>query len=313
MASSSLVTGGAGFIGSSIVRALLARGDRVRVIDNFFSGKRENLAEVAGDIELIEGDLRDEAAVARACEGVDLIFHHAAIPSVPRSLADPISSNDANITATLKLLWTAKKAGVRRLVYAASSSAYGDTPTLPKVETMRPAPLSPYAVSKLASEHYCQVFAGAYGLETVCLRYFNVFGARQDPQSEYAAVIPRFVTAGLQGKGVTIFGDGTQSRDFCYIDNNIEANMAASTAPAADVSGRVFNVACGAATTLNDVVRIIGDIVGHAIPVTYAPGRVGDVKHSLADITAARSQLGYRGAITFEEGLKRTVAWYAAR
>ncbi len=313
MATSSLVTGGAGFIGSSIVRALLARGDRVRVIDNFFSGKRENLAEVAGDIELIEGDLRDEAAVARACEDVDLIFHQAAIPSVPRSLADPISSNDANITATLKLLWTAKKAGVRRLVYAASSSAYGDTPTLPKVETMRPAPLSPYAVSKLASEHYCQVFAGAYGLETVCLRYFNVFGARQDPQSEYAAVIPRFITAGLQGKGVTIFGDGTQSRDFCYIDNNIEANLAASTAPAADVSGRVFNVACGAATTLNDVVKIIGEIVGHVIPVTYAPGRVGDVKHSLADITAARSQLGYRGAITFQEGLKRTVAWYAAR
>src|SRR5688572_2721934 len=313
MASSSLVTGGAGFIGSALVRALLARGDRVRVIDNFFSGKRENLAEVAGDIELIEGDVRDEAAVARACEGIDLIFHEAAIPSVPRSLADPLSSNDANITATLKLLWAAKKAGVRRLVYAASSSAYGDTPTLPKVETMRPAPLSPYAVAKLASEHYCQVFAGAYGLETVCLRYFNVFGARQDPQSEYAAVIPRFVTAGLQGKGVTIFGDGTQSRDFCYIDNTVEANMAASTAPAADASGRVFNVACGAATTLNDVVKIIGGIVGHAIPVTYAPGRVGDVKHSLADITAARSQLGYRGAITFEEGLKRTVAWYAAR
>jgi len=313
MATSSLVTGGAGFIGSSIVRALLARGDRVRVIDNFFSGKRENLAEVAGDIELIEGDVRDEAAVARACEGVDLIFHQAAIPSVPRSLADPISSNDANITATLKLLWQAKKSGVRRLVYAASSSAYGDTPTLPKVETMRPAPLSPYAVSKLASEHYCQVFAGAYGLETVCLRYFNVFGARQDPQSEYAAVIPRFVTAGLRGLGVTIFGDGTQSRDFCYIDNTVEANMAASTSPAADVSGRVFNVACGAATTLNDVVKIIGGIVGHDIPVTYAPGRVGDVKHSLADITAARSQLGYRAAVTFEEGLKRTVAWYAAR
>ena len=178
---------------------------------------------------------------------------------------------------------------------------------------MSPAPLSPYAVGKLAGEHYCQVFAGAYGLETVCLRYFNVFGARQDPKSEYAAVIPRFVTAGLQGKGVTIFGDGTQSRDFCYIDNNIEANLAASTAPAADVSGRVFNVACGAATTLNDVVKIIGNIVGHEIPITYAPGRVGDVKHSLADITAARSQLGYRGAISFEEGLKRTVAWYAAR
>jgi UDP-glucose 4-epimerase len=313
MPTSSLVTGGAGFIGSSLVRALLARGDRVRVIDNFFSGKRENLAEVAGDIELIEGDVRDEAAVARACAGVELIFHQAAIPSVPRSLADPISSNDANVTATLKLLHTAKKMGARRVVYAASSSAYGDTPTLPKVETMRPAPLSPYAVSKLAGEHYCQVFASAYGLETVCLRYFNVFGARQDPASEYAAVIPRFVTAGLAGKGVTIFGDGLQSRDFCYIENTVEANLAASTSPAANVSGRVFNVACGEATTLNDVVRLVAEIVGHTIPVTYAPARVGDVKHSLADITAARSQLGYKAAITFQEGLKRTVAWYAGR
>jgi nucleoside-diphosphate-sugar epimerase len=313
MATSSLVTGGAGFIGSSLVRALLARGDRVRVIDNFFSGKRDNLAEVAGDIELIEGDVRDEAALARACAGVELIFHQAAIPSVPRSLADPISSNDANVTATLKLLHTAKQSGVRRVMFAASSSAYGDTPTLPKVETMRPMPLSPYAVSKLAGEHYCQVFAGAYGLETVCLRYFNVFGARQDPASEYAAVIPRFVTAGLTGKGVTIFGDGTQSRDFCYIDNTVEANMAASVSPAADVSGRVFNVACGAATTLNDVVRLIGEIVGRSIPVTYAPGRVGDVKHSLADITAARSQLGYRAAISFPEGLRRTVDWYKSR
>jgi UDP-N-acetylglucosamine 4-epimerase len=313
MSSSCLVTGGAGFIGSSIVRALLARGDRVRVIDNFFSGKRENLAEVAGDIELIEGDVRVEADLERALAGVDVVFHQAAIPSVPRSLVDPIASHDANATATLKLLYTAKKAGVRRVVYAASSSAYGDTPTLPKIETMRPAPLSPYAVSKLAGEQYLAVFAGAYGMETVSLRYFNVFGPRQDPKSEYAAVIPRFVTAGLRGEGVTIYGDGTQSRDFCFIENTVEANMGASTAPAADVSGRVFNVACGAATTLNDVVHLLGDLMGKKIEINYVPGRVGDVKHSLADISEARSRLGYRAAVTFQDGLKRTLAWYSER
>jgi UDP-glucose 4-epimerase len=313
MPSSYLITGGAGFIGSSIARALVSRGDKVRVLDNFFSGKRENLADIAGDIELIEGDIRDQATTARACAGVEVVFHEAAIPSVPRSLADPMSSNDANVTGTLNVLHEAKKAGVRRVVYAASSSAYGDTPVLPKVETMRPAPLSPYAVSKLAGEHYCAVFAGAYGLETVALRYFNVFGARQDPKSEYAAVIPRFVTAGLAGQGVTIFGDGTQSRDFCYIDNTVEANLAAASAPAAGASGRVFNVACGAATTLNDVVRLISENLKKQIPVTYAPGRVGDVKHSLADIAAARAGLGYKGAISFEEGLRRTIAWYAER
>jgi nucleoside-diphosphate-sugar epimerase len=313
MPSSYLVTGGAGFIGSSIARALLKRGDKVRVLDNFFSGKRENLAEVAADIDLIEGDIRDAATVARACAGVEVVFHEAAIPSVPRSLADPISSNDVNIAGTLTVLHEAKKAGVRRLVYAASSSAYGDTPTLPKVETMRPAPLSPYAVGKLTGEHYCAVFAGAYGLETVSLRYFNVFGARQDPKSEYAAVIPRFVTAGLAGQGVTIFGDGTQSRDFCYIDNTVEANLAAASAPAASASGRVFNVACGAATTLNDVARMIGEHLKRPLAITYAPSRVGDVKHSLADIAAARTALGYRGAISFEEGLRRTIAWYAER
>jgi nucleoside-diphosphate-sugar epimerase len=311
--SSCLVTGGAGFIGSSIVRALLARGDKVRVIDNFFSGKRENLAEVAGDIELLEADVRDDAALERALAGVELVFHEAAIPSVPRSLVDPISSNEANATATLKVLHHAKKAGVRRVVYAASSSAYGDTPTLPKVETMRPAPLSPYAVSKLAGEHYCQVYAGAYGLETVSLRYFNVFGPRQDPASEYAAVIPRFVTAALAGGGVTIYGDGTQSRDFCFIENTVEANLLAGSAPADKVSGRVFNVACGEATTLNQVVELLGGIVGAKIPVTYAPGRVGDVKHSLADITEARTRLGYAGAVTFVEGLRRCVTWYAER
>jgi nucleoside-diphosphate-sugar epimerase len=311
MASSCLVTGGAGFIGSSLVRALLARGDRVRVIDNFFSGKRENLEEVAADVEIVEGDIRDGGALGRALDGVEIVFHQAAIASVPRSLKDPIASHDVNASGTLDLLAAAKRAGIRRLVYAASSSAYGDTPTLPKVETMRPAPLSPYAVSKLTAELYCQVFAGAYGLETVCLRYFNVFGPRQDPASEYAAVIPRFVTAALAQRGVTIYGDGTQSRDFCYIDNTVEANLAASVAPAA--SGRVFNVACGLATTLNDVVAIIGQIVGHPVEITYAPGRVGDVKHSLADIGAARQALDYRAAVSFREGLERTVSWYAGK
>jgi len=311
MPSSYLVTGGAGFIGSSIARALLARGDKVRIIDNFFSGKRENLADIAKDIELIEGDIRDRATTARACAGVEVVYHEAAIASVPRSLADPVSSNEANVSGTLNVLHEAKKAGVRRVVYAASSSAYGDTPTLPKIETMIPSPLSPYAVSKLAGEHYCQVFAGAYQLETVCLRYFNVFGARQDPKSEYAAVIPRFVTAGLAGEGVTIFGDGLQSRDFCYIDNTVAANLAAAAAPAASASGRVFNVACGAATSLNDVVKLISDNLGRPIPITYAPARVGDVKHSLADIAAARAGLGWQAAISFEDGLRRTIDWYA--
>jgi UDP-glucose 4-epimerase len=313
MSKTCLVTGGAGFIGSGIVRALLSRGDKVRVLDNFFSGKRENLAEVAGDIELIEGDIRSEADLERALAGVELVFHEAAIPSVPRSLVEPLQNHEANATATLKLLIAAKKAGVRRVVYAASSSAYGDTPTLPKIESMRPSPLSPYAVSKLAGEHYCQIFATAYGLETVALRYFNVFGARQDPKSEYAAVIPRFITAALAGQGVTIFGDGEQSRDFCYIDNTVEANLKAGDAPAAKVSGQMVNVACGAATTLNQVVGLLGEITGKKIPVAYEPARVGDVKHSLADITEAKTRLGYAGAISFREGLERTVKWYAAK
>jgi UDP-glucose 4-epimerase len=309
MASSYVVTGGAGFIGSAIVRALLARGDRVRVLDNLSTGRRSNLAEVANDIEFLEGDVRDESALARALEGVEVVFHEAAIPSVPRSLVDPIGSHDSNATATLKLLHQAKKSGVRRVVYAASSSAYGDTPVLPKVETMAPAPLSPYAVSKLAGEYYLQVYAGAYGLETVSLRYFNVFGPRQDPASEYAAVIPRFITAALAGKGVTIYGDGTQSRDFCFIDNTVEANLAAASAPGA--SGKVFNVAVGTATTLNEVVKQLEPLLGHPIPITYAPRRVGDVMHSLADIEAARRVLGYRGAIDFAEGLRRTLEWYS--
>jgi nucleoside-diphosphate-sugar epimerase len=282
---SCLVTGGAGFIGSSIVRALLERGDEVRVLDDFSSGKRENLADVAADVAVIEGDVRHEADLARALAGVELVFHQAAIASVPRSLVEPVTNHDVNATATLKLLLEAKRAGVRRVVYAASSAAYGDEPTLPKVETMPPAPLSPYAVSKLSGELYCQIFASAYGLETVALRYFNVFGPRQDPASEYAAVIPRFITAALAGRGVTIFGDGEQSRDFCFIDNTVAANLLAASAPAAAVSGRSVNVACGAATTLNELVGLLGDILGRRVPITYEPARVGDVKHSLADIS----------------------------
>jgi nucleoside-diphosphate-sugar epimerase len=305
-----LVTGGAGFIGSSLARALLERGGSVRILDNFFSGKRENLADLSTRIDLIEGDILDEGILSRAMKGVEVVFHQAAIPSVPRSMAAPLASHDANATGTLRVLERARQAGVRRLVYAASSSAYGDTPTMPKVETMRPLPLSPYAAAKLAGEQYCQVYARAYGLETVCLRYFNVFGPRQDPLSEYAAVIPRFITAGMAGKTLTIHGDGTQSRDFCFIDNTVEANIKAASAPASEASGRVFNVACGAATSLNDVVAQIGEILGKRLDVQHGPARPGDVKHSLADISEARQRLGYAAAIPFAEGLRRTARWY---
>jgi UDP-glucose 4-epimerase len=312
-ASSCLVTGGAGFIGSSLVRALLARGDRVRVLDDFSTGNLENLSEVASDIEIHEGDVRDNAALGPALAGVELVFHQAAIPSVPRSLADPLFNHDVSATGTLKLLVAAQRAGVRRVIYAASSAAYGDAPTLPKVETMRPAPTSPYAVGKLTGEHYCQVFASAYGLETVCLRYFNVFGPRQDPASEYAAVIPRFITGALAGRGLTVYGDGTQSRDFCFIDNVAEANLLAGSAGAGDVSGHVLNVACGVSTSLNDLIRILGEALGRRIAVTYAPARVGDVKHSLGDIQEARVRLKYTGDVPFQEGLRRTVEWYRTR
>jgi UDP-N-acetylglucosamine/UDP-N-acetyl-alpha-D-glucosaminouronate 4-epimerase len=305
-----LVTGGAGFIGSSLVRALVSRGDRVRVLDNLSTGKRHNLAEVAGDVELIEGDLRDEGLLDRALVETELVFHEAAIASVPRSLAEPLENHAVNATGTLRLLDAARRAGVRRLVYAASSSAYGDSPVTPKLETMAPAPLSPYAVSKLAGEHYCHVYAGAFGVETVCLRYFNIFGPRQDPKSEYAAVVPRFVTAALAGQGVTIFGDGTQSRDFCHVNNVVDANLLAGAAPAEAVSGRTFNIGCGASISLNDLVRIIGAALGRTVAVTYAPPRAGDVKHSAADISAARAGLDYHPRVSLEAGLQSTIAWY---
>jgi len=308
MARKVLITGGAGFIGSHLARALEARDHSVRVLDDFSSGKRANLADLEGRVEIVEGSVLDEATLERAMDGVEIVYHEAAIPSVPRSIAAPMASHQANATGTLNVLEVARRKSVRRVVYAGSSSAYGETPTLPKVETMATAPLSPYAVSKLAGEHYCQVYARAFGVETVVLRYFNVFGPRQDPNSQYAAVIPRFVTAALEGRRPVIFGDGTQSRDFCYIDNVIEANLLA--ADAREASGKVFNVACGRATDLNQVVKLIAGALNTPLDPTYETGRVGDVKHSLADISAARKILGYSAAISFEDGLQRTIEWY---
>ena len=310
MARTVLVTGGAGFIGSSLARVLVRRGDQVRVLDDFSSGKRQNLDDIAARIEVIEASILDEATLRRAAAGVDVIFHQAALPSVPRSLNAPLPSHEANATGTLRVLEAARAERVRRVVYAGSSSAYGDTPVLPKVETMVPRPLSPYAVSKLTGELYCQMYARTFGVETVVLRYFNVFGPRQDPTSQYAAVIPRFVTAALAGEQPVIFGDGSQSRDFCFIDNVVDANLRAAEAPGPEVSGRVFNIACGTATDLNTVVRLVGELTGKPLQARYQPPRAGDVKHSLADIEQARAGLGYQPQVLFPEGLARTVAWF---
>jgi UDP-glucose 4-epimerase len=303
-----LVTGGAGFIGSHLVRRLLREGYRVRVLDDFFSGKRDNLADTIEDIELIVGSMADQEVATRATAGVDTVLHQGAIPSVPRSVRDPLASNHANVTGTLTMLTAARDAKVRRFVYAASSSAYGDTPTLPKVETMPTDPRSPYAAAKLAGENYCKSFYRVYGLETVCLRYFNVFGPRQDPNSEYAAVIPKFILAMLEGRPITIQGDGEQSRDFTYIDNNVEGNLLAMYASGAP--GEVFNLACGERFTLNQMVQNLSEIMGIAPQIEYLEGRTGDVKHSLADITKARTILGYNPGVSFREGLARTVEYF---
>jgi len=303
-----LVTGGAGFIGSNIVHTLVARGESVRVLDNFSTGREVNLEAVKDRIDLRRGDITDLAAVRAAMEGIDYVLHEAAIPSVPRSVEKPIESDRANVLGTLHVLVAARDAKVRRVVYAASSSAYGETPTLPKVETMAPDPLSPYALQKLAGERYCRVFWLNYGLETVSLRYFNVFGPRQDPQSQYAAVIPRFVNAYLDGVPATVYGDGEQSRDFCFIENTVEANLLACTAP--DVAGRTFNIACGERVSLLGVLDTLAEILGRRIPPRHEPARTGDIKHSLADISAARQALGYGARIKFAEGLRRTVDWY---
>ena len=313
-----LVTGGAGFIGSNIVEALLRRGEEVVVLDDFSTGRRANLEEVmrtrpAGGSgpRVIEGDIRDLATAREAMRGVTHVLHQAALPSVQRSVEDPLASHAVNVTGTLNLLVAARDEGARRFVYASSSSIYGDTPTLPKVEGMTPAPLSPYAVTKLAGEYYCQVFHGLYGLETIALRYFNVFGPRQDPASQYAAVVPNFVKAATSGRPPTIFGDGRQSRDFTYIDNAVEANLkACEAAPAA--AGRAYNVACGASATLLELLRVLEGITVTPIRPVHAEPRPGDVRHSLASIEEARRHLGYKGSVGLEEGLRRTVAWFGA-
>jgi UDP-glucose 4-epimerase len=301
-----LVTGGAGFIGSSIAEALLAKGEGVRVLDDFSSGRRENLEGLSGRIELIEGSILDADAVARAARGVEVVFHEAAIPSVARSVDAPRASVEVGVQGTTVVLDVARHAGVRRVVFAASSAAYGDTPTLPKVETMEPRPLSPYAVSKLAAEHLMRVFAGLYGLETVSLRYFNVFGPRQDPKSEYAAVIPKFVTAALRGERPQVFGDGEHTRDFCYIDNAVSANLLAATTTR-KLKGEVVNVACGQRTSLNRLLSIVGELVGTKIEARYGPPRAGDVRDSLADIRAAHELLGYEPRVDVRQGLERTI------
>src|SRR6266849_3464981 len=305
-----LVTGAAGFIGSSLVRALLERGEQVRGIDNFDTGRRENLSEVLNRMDFREADILDLDAMHKACQGGDYVLHQAAIPSVPKSVLDPLGSNRANVDGTLNVLVAARDAKVKRVVYAASSSAYGDTPTLPKHEAMTPNPISPYAVAKLASELYMVSFYRCYGLETVCLRYFNIFGPRQDPSSEYSGVLAKFITLMLRGEQPTIFGDGEQSRDFTYVDNAVEANLLACEAPASEAAGKVFNVATGRRITLNETVKMLQGLTSYSGEAKYAPERGGDIKHSLADISKAEVHLRYRPKVNFEEGLRRTVDWY---
>ncbi len=301
-----LVTGGAGFIGSNLARAIVAGGDRVRVLDTFLTGRRENLADVP-DVETIEVDVRDLEGLKAAMVGVDRVFHQAAVPSVARSLRDPVASNESNVSGTLNVLLAARELGVRRVVCASSSSVYGDTPTLPKVETMAPSPLSPYAVTKLTGEYYGAVFHRLFGVEAVSLRYFNVFGPHQDPSSEYAAVIPKFIALMRRGERPMIHGDGSQSRDFTYVDNVIQANLLAADAHA--VGGEVFNVACGQRYTLLDLIRRLNSVLGTSIEPEHGDPRPGDVKHSLADIAKARDRLSYEPLVSFEEGLERTIAW----
>lgn len=305
-----LVTGGAGFIGSNIVERLVGEGHAVRVLDDLSSGKLENIAPFGDKVELIQGDLRDVDTVKRAVADIDVIMHQAALPSVQRSVENPILSNDINISGTLNLLNAARLAKVNRVIYAASSSAYGNQPVPVKTENLLPMPLSPYAVAKLTCEYYLQAFHECYGMETIALRYFNVFGPRQDPNSEYSAVIPLFITKCLRGESPTVYGDGEQSRDFTYVSNNVSANLLAAQADAATVSGKVFNIACGHSYTLLQLLDEINAILGTDIKPIMAPPRTGDVRHSLADITRAEKAIGYKVEVDFKEGMKKTVEAY---
>jgi nucleoside-diphosphate-sugar epimerase len=305
-----LVTGGAGFIGSHLVERLLQAGHEVRLLDSFVTGQRENVAHL-GAAEVVEGDVQSFERVHHASRGCDVVLHQAALPSVPRSIADPLMTNVVNVTGTLNVLLAARDNEVRRVVYASSSSVYGSNPELPKTESLLPEPFSPYSVSKLAGEGYCRAFKHVYGLESVVLRYFNVFGPRQNPRSQYSAVVPRFVGAALEGRRPTIFGDGEQSRDFTFVENVVDANLLAMSRPAA--AGQIINVACGRRITLNEMVRVLGEIVGTDIVPHYVESRTGDVKHSVADISMARTVLGYEPLVSFEEGLRRTVDDVAAR
>ncbi len=308
-----LVTGGAGFIGSHLVERLIGDENEVVVLDDFSTGRRENIAHLEGrNLRIVEGDVKKPKDVERAMAGVKYVLHHAALPSVARSIEDPVAANTANIDGTLNVLMAARAAkSVKRVVYAASSAAYGDTPTLPKVETMTPQPMSPYAVGKLAGEHYCRVFHMNYGLETVCLRYFNVFGPRQDPESDYAAVVPKFITMLLEKKRPSVYGDGKQTRDFTYVANVVEANLAACASSKAP--GEMVNIACGDRVTISGLAIMIGEIIGNVIEPKLKPARSGDVRHSLADITRAQDVLGYRVRVNLREGLERTIEWYAGK
>jgi len=307
-----LVTGGAGFIGSNLARHVLAQGHQAIVLDNLATGKRENMDDFAGQATFIEGDIRDRSAVDRAVAGTTAIFHEAALPSVPRSVEDPASSHDVNVNGTLTLLDAARAAGVRRVVFAASSSAYGERAESPKHEGMVPMPISPYAASKVACECYLRAYAAAYGMETVSLRYFNVFGPYQDPEGAYSAVIPAFVSRLLRGQKPVVYGDGEQSRDFCYIDNVCQANWLAAHAPAEACDGTVVNIACGARTTLNEILRLLAELLNTDVQADYADPRPGDVKHSMADVSLAKKVIGYEPKVFFADGLRNAIDWYKA-
>lgn len=306
-----LVTGGAGFIGSNIVEALVKKGERVRIIDNFSTGSMDNLAAVKDKVEVVEGDLRSMDDLRRAVQGVTYITHQAALRSVPRSVDDPMSTDTVNTHGTLQLLVAARDAKtVKRVVYASSSSAYGDSPLLPKVEDQTPAPISPYAVSKLAAEHYCRTFSVLYGLEAVSLRYFNVFGPKQSPDSQYAAVVPLFIRAALEGKPIIVHGDGEQSRDFTYIDNVVQANLLSCTTPG--VGGQVFNIACNSRYSVLDIANMVKKLLDRPVTIEHTPPRAGDVRHTQASIEKAQKLLGYKPTVGFEDGMRRTVDWLRA-